>query len=33
MAEDFEHAADVVRQYDKDRYLSALLAPEDHRPG
>ncbi|WP_269582184.1 phytoene/squalene synthase family protein [Roseibium sp. Sym1] len=33
MTTDFDLAADVVRQYDKDRYLSALLAPEAHRPG
>jgi len=33
MTTDFDHAADVARQYDKDRYLSALLAPEAHRPG
>ncbi|MCK7611496.1 phytoene/squalene synthase family protein [Roseibium sediminicola] len=32
MTTDFDHAADVARQYDKDRYLSALLAPEEHRP-
>lgn len=32
MTTDFDHAADVVRQYDKDRYLSALLAPQTHRP-
>lgn len=32
MTTDFDHAANVVRQYDKDRYLSALLAPEAHRP-
>jgi 15-cis-phytoene synthase len=33
MTTDFDHSADLVRQYDKDRYLSALLAPEVHRPG
>ncbi len=33
MTTDFDHAADVVRQFDKDRYLSALLAPETHRNG
>ena len=33
MTTDFDHAADVVRQFDKDRYLSALLAPEAHRNG
>lgn len=33
MTTDFHHAADIVRQYDKDRYLSALLAPEVHRDG
>ncbi|TYC65805.1 squalene/phytoene synthase family protein [Stappia sp. BW2] len=33
MTTDFDHAADVVRQFDKDRYLSALLAPEAHRDG
>lgn len=33
MTTDFDHAADVARQYDRDRYLSALLAPADHRPG
>ncbi|QDG77742.1 phytoene/squalene synthase family protein [Labrenzia sp. PHM005] len=33
MDKDFDHAVEVVRQYDKDRYLSALLAPEAHRPG
>lgn len=31
MTSDFDHAADIVRRYDKDRYLSALLAPEQHR--
>ncbi|WP_299470547.1 phytoene/squalene synthase family protein [uncultured Roseibium sp.] len=31
MTTDFDHAADIVRLYDKDRYLSALLAPEQHR--
>ncbi|PVB63685.1 phytoene/squalene synthase family protein [Labrenzia sp. 011] len=31
MTTDFEHAADVVRRFDRDRYLSALLAPEAHR--
>jgi len=33
MTSDFDHATDVVRQFDKDRYLSALLAPEEFRPG
>jgi len=33
MTTDFDHAADVARQYDRDRYLCALLAPEAHRPG
>lgn len=33
MTTDFDHAADVVRQFDKDRYLTALLAPETHRDG
>jgi len=33
MTTDFDHAADSVRRYDKDRYLSALLAPESHRAG
>jgi phytoene synthase len=33
MTTDFDHAADVVRQFDKDRYLSALLAPEAYRDG
>ncbi len=33
MTTDFDHAADVVRQFDKDRYLSALLAAETHRNG
>lgn len=33
MTTDFDHAADVVRRFDKDRYLSALLAPEVHRSG
>jgi phytoene synthase len=33
MTTDFDFAADVVRQYDKDRYLSALLAPKAHRAG
>jgi phytoene synthase len=33
MSTDFDHAADVARAYDRDRYLSALLAPEAHRPG
>ncbi len=32
MTSDFDHAAEVVRQYDRDRYLSTLLAPEEHRP-
>ena len=33
MTTDFDHAAEIVRQYDKDRYLSALLAPGQYRPG
>ncbi|MES0808804.1 phytoene/squalene synthase family protein [Roseibium sp. SCPC15] len=33
MTSDFDHAADIARQFDKDRYLSALLAPEPHRAG
>ncbi|WFE87610.1 phytoene/squalene synthase family protein [Roseibium porphyridii] len=33
MTTDFDHAADIARQFDKDRYLSALLAPEKFRPG
>ena len=33
MTTDFDHAAEFVRQYDKDRYLSALLAPGQYRPG
>ena len=33
MTTEFDHAADVVRQFDKDRYLTALLAPEPHRDG
>jgi phytoene synthase len=33
MTNDFDHAADLVRQFDRDRYLSALLAPDAHRPG
>ena len=33
MTSDFDHAADLVRQFDKDRYLSALLAPRQHRDG
>ncbi|GAA0770574.1 squalene/phytoene synthase family protein [Roseibium denhamense] len=33
MSTDFDHAAELVRQYDKDRYLSALLAPPQHRAG
>ncbi|WP_298964141.1 phytoene/squalene synthase family protein [uncultured Roseibium sp.] len=33
MTTDFDHAADIARQFDKDRYLSALLAPEKSRPG
>lgn len=33
MTNDFDHATDSVRRYDKDRYLSALLAPEAHRAG
>lgn len=33
MDKDFDHAAEIVRLYDKDRYLCALLAPEVHRPG
>lgn len=32
MTTDFDHAADVVRRFDKDRYLSALLAPAERRP-
>lgn len=32
MTTDFDHAAEVVRRFDRDRYLSALLAPEAHRP-
>nr|WP_319387384.1 phytoene/squalene synthase family protein [uncultured Roseibium sp.] len=31
MTTDFDHAADTVRRYDRDRYLCALLAPEAHR--
>ncbi|MEP3047306.1 MAG: phytoene/squalene synthase family protein [Roseibium sp.] len=31
MTTDFDHAVDIVRQYDQDRYLSALLAPDAHR--
>lgn len=33
MTTDFDHAAEVVRRFDRDRYLSALLAPEPHRAG
>lgn len=33
MTSDFDHAVETVRRYDRDRYLSALLAPEAHRPG
>ncbi|MEM9635366.1 MAG: phytoene/squalene synthase family protein [Pseudomonadota bacterium] len=33
MTTDFDHAADIARQFDRDRYLSALLAPEAHRDG
>lgn len=33
MTTDFDHAAQTVRRYDRDRYLCALLAPEAHRPG
>lgn len=33
MKTDFDHAADVVRQYDRDRYLSALLVDEPQRAG
>ncbi|MHA7772740.1 phytoene/squalene synthase family protein [Roseibium sp. M-1] len=33
MTTDFDHAADSARRYDKDRYLSALLAPEPYRGG
>lgn len=33
MTTDFDHAADLVRQYDRDRYLSALLVSEPHRSG
>jgi len=33
MTTDFDHATDVVRRFDRDRYLSALLAPDSHRPG
>ncbi|WP_103224072.1 phytoene/squalene synthase family protein [Roseibium marinum] len=32
MTTDFDHAAEVVRRFDRDRYLSALLAPEAYRP-
>lgn len=32
MTTDFDHAAETARQYDRDRYLCALLAPEIHRP-
>lgn len=32
MTTDFDHAADVVRRFDKNRYLSALLAPAEYRP-
>lgn len=33
MTSDFEHATALLRQYDMDRYLSTLLAPEEHRSG
>lgn len=32
MKTDFDHCSDLVRQYDRDRYLSTLLVPETHRP-
>ncbi|WP_029065552.1 phytoene/squalene synthase family protein [Labrenzia sp. DG1229] len=32
MTTDDDYAADIVRQYDRDRYLAALLAPEAQRP-
>jgi phytoene synthase len=31
MPDAFDHCADLVRAVDKDRYLSALFAPEKHR--
>ncbi len=33
MTTDFDHSADIVRRFDKDRYLAALLAPAAHRQG
>ncbi|MEP1572549.1 phytoene/squalene synthase family protein [Roseibium album] len=32
MTTDDDYAADIVRQYDRDRYLATLLAPEAQRP-
>ncbi|MEL7527554.1 MAG: phytoene/squalene synthase family protein [Pseudomonadota bacterium] len=32
MTTDFDHAAETVRRYDRDRYLCTLLAPQTHRP-
>lgn len=33
MQTNFSHAQALVRQHDPDRYLTALLAPEEHRGG
>lgn len=32
MTSDIDHTYQLVRQYDRDRYLSALLAPDQHQP-
>ena len=33
MSSDFDHTTDFVRTHDRDRYISALFAPADKRPG
>ena len=33
MSSDFDHSTDFVRTHDRDRYISALFAPADKRPG
>jgi phytoene synthase len=33
MQTNFDHAQELVRQHDPDRYLTALLAPAEHRGG
>ncbi|ADZ70632.1 phytoene/squalene synthase family protein [Polymorphum gilvum] len=33
MSSDFDYAQDLVYRHDRDRYLCALFAPAEHRPG